>query len=139
LRYRTGPLYRAWLEENVPTYAERSNGIWKIRCSLVHQGRATPDGEFRVGFTPADTPFVMHTLSIRFMAGAPKPGEEPRLTGEGVDVMNLPMFVDEVTRAAEAWLDANENTEAVQRNLRRFARLHPEGIPPNLQNVPIIY
>jgi hypothetical protein len=52
--------------------------------------------------------------------------------------ISIPMFVEEVTRGAEQWLSKFGNSNTVTRNLEKFARLRPEGLPPHVAGGPVI-
>jgi hypothetical protein len=119
--------YRDWLRNNVPEQADDVDDIYGLRCSLLHQGRAMPHGgTFPIAFTfPSEANLPqLHNLSTE-------------VGTDRVGWMSVPMFVEEVTRGAEAWLNQYGNTKRVQRNLEKFARLRPEGLPPHV-NWPVI-
>jgi hypothetical protein len=114
----SGPKFKKWLKENVPGQAGDAEGIWGLRCSLLHQGHTTPKGGFPIAFM-APGGFQMHNLST--------------VVGEDqVGWLSIEIFVEEVTAAAENWLREFGNTQTVKRNLEKFARLRPEGIPPHV-------
>ena len=46
--------------------------------------------------------------------------------------LSIPMFVEEVTRGAEQWLKQYGESNTVARNLEKFVRLRPEGLPPHV-------
>jgi hypothetical protein len=48
------------------------------------------------------------------------------------------MFVDEVTRGAESWYSQYGTTETVKRNMEKFVRVRPEGLPPHVVGSPVI-
>jgi hypothetical protein len=51
---------------------------------------------------------------------------------EVVGWVSIPIFVDEVTSAAERWLGEFGATKRFKKNFERFARLRPEGLPPHV-------
>jgi hypothetical protein len=51
--------------------------------------------------------------------------------------LSIPMFVDEVTRGAEAWFAKFGMTTRVKRNMEKFARLRPDGLPPHVAGAPV--
>lgn len=57
---------------------------------------------------------------------------------EQVGWLSIPLFVEEVTRGAEAWLEKYGSTNRFTRNLEKFARLRPEGLPPHVGGGPVI-
>src|SRR4051812_30437594 len=85
--------YRDWLTANVPEQASDAAEIYGLRCSLLHQGRMLPHGSHFPIVCTFLHPAVpqLHNLSTVV--------EDDR-----VGWLSIPMFVDEVTRGAEAWL-----------------------------------
>src|SRR4051794_29725807 len=83
--------YRDWLKANVPEQAGGAVEIYGLRCSLMHQGRMLPHG----GHFPIASIVAphggLHNLST--VVG-----------DEQIGWLSIPLFVDEVTRGAEAWL-----------------------------------
>jgi hypothetical protein len=60
------------------------------------------------------------------------------VNGDRVGWLSIPMFVDEVTRGAEEWFRKYGTTETVTRNMEKFARIRPEGLPPHVVGSPVI-
>lgn len=116
--------YKSWLQDNVPQQAGGADEIYGLRCSLLHQGRAMPHGShFPIAFMhPAAG--QLHNLSTE-------------VNGDRVGWLSIPIFVDEVTRGAESWLSQFGTTRTVKRNLAKFARLRPAGLPPHVSG-PVI-
>lgn len=111
--------YKAWLRDNVPEQAGQADMVYGLRCSLLHQGRALPHGgHFPIAFTAPGTG-QLHNLSTV-------------ARDEQVGWCSIEMFVEEVTRGAERWLRRFEHTTRVKRNLEKFARLRPDGLPPHV-------
>jgi hypothetical protein len=121
----SGARYKAWLRENVPEQAAEADLIYGLRCSLLHQGNALPHGgHFPIAFTlPGDG--QLHNLST--------------VVGDDrVGWTSIPLFIEEVTRGAENWLSSYKDTERVKRNMEKFARLRPEGLPPHFSGSPVV-
>jgi hypothetical protein len=115
----SGTKYQNWLRTAVPEHADQAPLIYGLRCSLLHQGSAMPQGShFPLAFMHPSAGQV-HNLST--LVG-----------GEQVGWLSIPHFVDEVTRGAERWLEEFGSTHRVQRNLAKFVRFRPEGLPPHL-------
>jgi hypothetical protein len=111
--------YKEWLRNNVPDQAGQADEIYGLRCSLLHQGRAMPHGgHFPIAFM-YPTGGQLHNLATE-------------VNGERVGWLSIPIFVDEVTRGAEQWLQQFGQTNRVKKNLEKFARLRPEGLPPHV-------
>lgn len=51
--------------------------------------------------------------------------------------ISIEILVDEITKGAERWLLDFGETQTVKRNIEKFARLRPEGLPPHAQG-PVI-
>jgi hypothetical protein len=119
--------YTAWLRDNVPEQASDADLIYGLRCSLLHQGRALPHGgTFPIASVfPSPGAGQLHNLSTE-------------VNGERVGWLSIPMFVDEVTRGAEVWFEKFGATETVTRNMEKFARIRPEGLPPHFAGSPVI-
>jgi len=116
--------YKDWLRNNVPEQANDADVIYGLRCSLLHQGKAMPHG----GVFP---------LAFTFPPGGQIHNLSTVVNGQQVGWLSIPLFVEEVTLGAERWLQQFGNTKRVKRNLEKFARLRPEGLPPHVQG-PVI-
>lgn len=113
----TASKFKTWLKANVPGQAANADNIYGLRCSLLHQGRALPHGaRYPVAFTVPGGPQIH---GGQWIAGS-----------DQITFISIPIFVDEVTHGAEAWLAKYGNTQNVQKNLNKFARLHPNGLSP---------
>ena len=51
--------------------------------------------------------------------------------------ISIEMLVEEITAAAEEWLQKFGETQTVLRNMEKFARLRPDGLPMHVQG-PVI-
>lgn len=129
----TGPKYKSWLRAYVPQQAGNADMIYGLRCSLLHQGRMLPHGGHFpvVSVVPAPGHPQIHNLSIvtaaDFGVGRRSPGW-----------LSIPSFADEVTRGADSWFRQFGTTETVRRNMEKFARIRPEGLPPYFSGAPVI-
>jgi len=113
----TGPKYIAWLRDNVPEQAANAETIYGLRCSLLHQGRALPHGSlFPIAVTFGQG--GIHNLSTV-------------VNGEQIGWLHADIFVNEVTTGVERWFAQYGATQTVIRNLEKFARYRPEGLPPH--------
>ncbi len=111
--------YKDWLRKYVPEQAAEADDIYGLRCSLLHQGRAMPQGgTFPIAFMGPGG-MQLHNLSTI-------------VNGKQVGWISVEMFVEEVTGGAERWLKKYGQTNTVARNLGKFARLRPEGLPPHV-------
>jgi hypothetical protein len=120
----SGAKYRKWLEENVPGQAGEAEHIYGLRCSLMHQGRAMPHGShFPIAFM-APGGGQLHNLSTV-------------IENDQVGWISIEMLVGEITEAAESWLAQFGGTQTVQRNMEKFVRLRPDGLPPHVSG-PVI-
>lgn len=123
----SGAKARRWLETECgypPAYARL---IYGFRCSLLHQGSALPDGgAYPLAFRePVPGYLVFH-------------GFVTDVDGDRVQWLDMPMFVDEIAAKVREWL-ANHGTSArVQRNLKKFVRRRPDGLPPHMSGAPVV-
>jgi hypothetical protein len=120
----SGSKYKGWLRANVPEQAGGADIIYGLRCSLLHQGRALPHGSvFPMAFTAG--PGGLHNLSTV-------------VNGEQVGWCHIDEFVREVTAGVEQWFAQYGTTNTVVRNLDKFVRVRPEGLPPHVVGIPVI-
>jgi hypothetical protein len=122
----SGSKYKAWLRDNVTSQAADAELIYGLRCSLLHQGSALPHkGLFPLAFN-SSAPEVpqLHNLSTV-------------VNGQRIGWLSIPLFVAEVTTAAESWCARFGTTAMVTRNMEKFARLRPEGVPGHFRG-PVI-
>ncbi len=97
---------------------------YQFRCSLLHQGRA------RVHKKPL--------ARVLFL--------EPRKSTIRIDmnqaddalVFDLHLFCRDVVDATRKWLGQVENTERFKKNYAKFARVHPEGLPPYIGGFSVV-
>ena len=115
----TGEKYLTWLQTHLGQSAEDAAQLYGFRCSLLHQGSPYPHGGFhRIAFVEPGSG-QLHNLSTQV-------GEDR------VGWLSVPMFVDDMQRGAEDWLSKHGGSHNVRRNLTRFARRRPEGLPPHV-------
>jgi hypothetical protein len=109
---------------SIPGQAAQAAQIYGLRCSLIHQGRAIPHGShFPIAFA-APGAGQFHNLSTI-------------IDDSQIGWISTELLVEEVTAAAEKWLKEFGDTQTVQRNMEKFARLRVEGLPPQVQG-PVI-
>lgn len=120
----SGSKFKSWLRSNVPGQAESAEMIYGLRCSMMHQGQAMPEGShFPIAFM-APGVGQLHNLST--------------VVDEGqIGWLSIEAIVEEVTAGAEEWLEKFGTSQIVTRNLQKFARLRPEGLPPHVRG-PVI-
>jgi len=123
----SGSKYRAWLEQNADTFGPRdAQTLYEFRCSLLHQGSAQHRSGTRFAFIePAPGAPQLHNMSTD-------------VAGEIVTWISVPRFVEEMATGVTRWLDAHGHTTLVQRNLERFVRRRPEGLPPHVRGAPVV-
>lgn len=120
----TGSKYKSWLRDNVPEQADSAEHIYGLRCSLLHQGRALPHGSiYPMAFTFGEG--GLHNLSTV-------------VNGEQVGWCHIDLFVREVTEGVERWYAKYGSTNRVTKNLDKYAKLRPEGLPPHIVGLPVI-
>ena len=105
--------------------------IYKLRCSLLHQGSMQPyggkqAGRSRVAFVEPGAGSSLHNVAT-IMDG-----------GEEVHWLDVATFIEEVATATVQWLSTHEDDAQTLRNLARFARRRAEGLPPHVTGVAVI-
>lgn len=123
----TPATYKAWLRAYVPEQASSADEIYGLRGSLLHQGRMLPHGGHFpiVSVVPSPGMPQLHNLSTI-------------ADGQQVGWLSIPLFVDEVTRGAESWFGQFRTSQTVIRNMEKFVRIRPEGLPPHVVGAPVI-
>jgi hypothetical protein len=97
---------------------------YRFRCSLLHQGSSQHSKSLfsRIVFIePGATTNVIHYGQINDAL-----------------CIDLNLFCREVIAGARVWLQAVEATEQYVKNYERFARRHPDGLPPYIAGVPVV-
>jgi hypothetical protein len=97
---------------------------YRFRCSLLHQGSSQhPRSPFsRIIFIePGATTNVIHYGTM-----------------SGALCIDLRLFCHEVIAGARLWLDTVEGSEPFNSNYGKFARRHPNGLPPYISGVPVV-
>lgn len=123
----SGSKYRAWLVEHAAQPKDEAALLYGFRCSMLHQGSAFPDrGDFPLAFIePTPGASQLHNLST--------------VVGDSrIGWLSVPLFVEEIATAVENWVHSYESSETVMRNMERFVRRRPEGLPPHVVGAPVI-
>jgi hypothetical protein len=115
------------IADRVPALENPLTGeaCYRFRCSLLHQGSSLhPRSPFsRIIFIePGATTNIIHYGIL-----------------SGALCIDLRLFCYEVLAGARLWLDAVEDTEPFNSNYGRFARRYPDGIPPYISGVPVVW
>ena len=124
--------YKDWFDQHV---APKHNGVldgntcWQFRCSMLHQGRAQqhPARRYsRIFFVePGATSAIFHRLTFSTPTG----------TAIQIDVK---LFCEEMVSAVEEWLLKARQLSQVAANLSKSVTRHPTGLPPFINNLPVI-
>ena len=128
-----GERYRSWFDQWVaPKYAvgpERTPSFtgedaWRFRCSMLHHGTTQhPASRYvRVLFVPSGpNGNVFHNNVLN-------------------DALNLdiPTFCNDVVQSALSWRSVVDASGTYRRNLDKFVRVHPTGVPPYIVGSPVI-
>jgi hypothetical protein len=122
----SGAQYKAWYDAWLaPLYPNiTGDDIYSLRCGVVHQGRfGHPKMQYsRVLFTiPNASRNVFHNNILD-------------------DALNLdaPTFCKDIIASVMKWYEAKKTDPAVEVNLPRLLRLHPNGLPPYMVGMPLI-
>ena len=129
----TGGLYKQWVDSNMTDSSRQglsSHGIYRLRCSILHQGSGFHDGDEleRVMFAEPGGPVKISASKAIHI------GEEQMST----HIIDLLEFCQAVNDAARRWLKSNVVVSPVKENLERIIRRHPNGIPPFIVGIPTI-
>lgn len=100
--------------------------VYRFRCSLLHQGRAQEHLR-----SPA--PRI-----VFIEPGAVGSVHHYDLLNNSAVLIDVNLFCLEIVSGARLWLDAVESTDRFKRNYERFARRHPNGLPPYINGAPVI-
>lgn len=118
--------YIRWLVDHAECSPEQAALTYKFRCSLLHEGSAQSKGIPRIAFIePTSGALELHNVSTV-------------VDGARVDWLSIPLFVEEIAIAVEAWLSNVENLPAVQHNMAKFVQRYPEGLAPHVVGAPVI-
>jgi hypothetical protein len=125
LRARLPPEVLASLPAmNEPMNPLTGQACYHFRCSMLHQGSSqNPNGQF---------------ARIIFVEPGASTGTVHASVANDALIIDLPMFCQEVIRGTRRWLDSVQGSPKFEANYERFARRHPEGLPPYIGGVPVI-
>lgn len=124
----TGDTYKAWLMQHGAATENGADLIYGLRCSLLHQGSAYPHrAEVRAAFRWPEGPLILHGYDTVSEAG------------DVVAWFDIPTFVEDMAKDVDRWLNQYGALPLVQKNVERFARFRPEGLPGHTPpGVPVI-
>ncbi|MDQ1181981.1 hypothetical protein [Rhodococcus sp. SORGH_AS_0301] len=118
----TGAKYKAWWKANLgPTYPNLdADEIYKMRCSMLHQGRSATRSYARVIFIAPGGP-MFHNNVIN-------------------DAMNLdlPTFCNDVITAVEKWRKDEISNPVVLANAEHLLRWHRGGLSPYIVGIDVL-
>ena len=121
----TGTRYADWFDRNLgPLYRGFLSGrdCYLFRCSLLHQGRARPQGGnySRILFLEPG-PMIVHRVVIN-------------------DALNIDVksFCNDIASAVEAWLPQASTQPHFAANMANFVTRYPNGLPPYIIGVPVV-
>lgn len=117
-----GSRYREWFEENLSDRYRwlLPEDVYKLRCSMLHQGRSRAKQYTRIVFT-IPGPVTAHNNLMH-------------------DVLNLDIraFSLDLAAAARAWYVAHFNDTNVARNRQSMMKWHEDGLAPYFTGVPVL-
>ena len=123
----TGVKFKEWLRTNVPENAADAEILYGLRCSLLHQGSMYPHGAHPPVACTFPHPAVPQLHRVLTEVG-----------GDQMAWLSIPIFVEEIIGGAEVWFSKYGASARVKRNMEKFARLRPEGLPPHVVGAPVI-
>ena len=132
--YKTsGREYRKWFDQYIAKINPHkygingtltSNHLYKIRCSLLHQGMSGDKTDYaRMLFLEPGTPGYESLQSIHCCIVGNKTENQSLL-------VNIIEFCNDMSIGAKEWLKDNKNSEIYKRNYNNMIRRHPNGISP---------
>lgn len=89
------------------TVAEFAHELYKLRCTMLHEGSSSNRSQFDLVAFRAPGEGRIHK---GFM----------EINGQRALLLDLPIFAEDVITAAELWLAANKGREPIQSNLTRL-------------------
>ncbi|WP_143545049.1 hypothetical protein [Rhodococcus sp. RS1C4] len=124
----TGSKYRAWVSQYIEGEDEESaERLWKLRCSLLHQGSMQTSGMDPIGFlVPDEGQSQMHGLSIQMSET------------ERINMMSIPIFVDDVATGVGTWLNDVAGSSRFARNVGKSAHLRRDDLQPVIRGAWVI-
>lgn len=99
-----------------------ADDAYKLRCGMLHQGRASASQYSAIVFTlPDGRGNLFHNNIMN-------------------DVLNLDLmtFCADVLSAAERWWATNRNTDHVAANATNLVQVRPQGLSPYIVGVPVL-
>lgn len=115
----TGARYKAWVQEHLSHKYPRldPDELYKMRCSLLHQGTSSTVKYSRIIFCGPDASFRIHN-------GVIQNGDDEVL------LLDLPTFCSDVITAVRAWKVQSEGTQNYQQNIGKLMRWRAQGMEP---------
>lgn len=120
----TGSHFRTWFDAHLSRSYGQLSAIdaYKLRCGLLHQGRASTDQYEAIVFTlPDGRGNVFHNNIIN--------------NALNLDLMT---FCADVLDAASAWWESARHEEPVASNARHLVRVRAAGLAPYIVGVPVL-
>lgn len=120
----SGKRYRAWYEANLQPAFPWLTGddCYSLRCGVLHQGR-----------------FGGHKMQYaRVIFNVSPAARFNNCVINDAFFNDAEGFCRRVIEAVRAWYRANESSPTIKANLPRLVRLHPGGLAPYLEGLPVI-
>jgi hypothetical protein len=121
--------YEKWLIDFTEYTPGEAALIYRFRCSLLHQGSSIPSGKQianRVLFV-LPGPFVMHRCHFQHDS-----------TGQSAWAIDIPTFIDDLSRAVATWKAAELHLPIVKQRLAKSTQLYPNGLSPFIVGAPVV-
>lgn len=116
-------LYKAWVDRWLgDKYSTlESKDLYQMRCSFLHQGKASSKAYERIVFTGVTRDVVMHNNVI-----------------DGALNLDLPTFCEDIFAAVHQWQAAMTENTNYQTNIQKLVRWHPAGLAPYIVGIPVL-
>lgn len=119
----TGKTFTAWFKKYVsPTYEDFSpDDAYRLRCGMLHQGKAHADQYAAVLFILPNPFFQIH-----------------RSIADDTYLLDLDTFCTDILDVVEAWWATNRHREPVRTNSEALVAVRPEGLSPFIVGSPVL-
>lgn len=126
--FGNGPTFAKWFDEYVGAKYMDDDGdltltgeyVYRLRCSLLHQGKTGHAKAFD---------------RVLFIAPNPRMSFHQNVM-DGSYSLDLAVFCEDVLSGVESWLAKVEGSSRFADNTKTFFGLHPQGLSPGPRGVP---
>jgi hypothetical protein len=128
--------YKKWFTEYIVPIDPKKYGaegnlkeddLWKIRCSLFHQGKTTNQNEYKrmLFIEPPNQTYSIHCCIVGYN------------TSEQSLLIEIDKFCKDIINGGRTWVENNKNNQNYIKNHETLVQRYPEGIKP-VKGMPVI-